>query len=647
MALLLSVGAANAQHRALPFAKSGSVELTQNPAALADPAKKNIAKAPARITLADNQDILGGYETDNVASADEGIGLPGYPGTLKIASYLYDGIARFNGGKVTSVRYGLANATTVKSVFLCGVTETGIRTLFEQPVTAASVAGWNTVVLDEPYTLNLDGFEALLLGYTYIQGSDKNAYESYPLSVVDDADSHTYAYGDFGDGIGWYGMTGTGCLSVQAIVEKDYPADDIVLSGMSANMFNKPGASLAYGFYIANYGKSAPASYKLNVDVDGKTVKTLDTPVALTSASSVTFSDNIVLDSELDLGRHAVTVSVAEINGTVPTVNTYDDVVSADFAIYNQSDVLPRQKHLVEHFTSTSCTYCPLGDNLLKSLVSKRNDVARVSVHGIQNSYYPDPFYFSDCDEVMSYESLTSFPSASFNRVMFNFGRGEGTTMTQSLGYNAGYTDRVADLFSGVLDGMSASYPSFANINVSATRDVYAGKLVVKVSGEGVERFADFMGDDAKLTVYLIEDDLVAPQLNQGTWETGFSHECVLRKCVSSVYGDAINWNGKAYENDYTIDWNSEWNASNMRVVAFIGRPLNASRLDDMYVTNTEMANVEEYRDPAGISRTLSGNGTATEVARYTADGVRLKSPAKGLNIVKLSDGRTIKVMVR
>lgn len=39
----------------------------------------------------------------------------------------------------------------------------------------------------------------------------------------------------------------------------------------------------------------------------------------------------------------------------------------------------------------------------------------------------------------------------------------------------------------------------------------------------------------------------------------------------------------------------------------------------------------------------VTNNANATVVARYTADGTRLSAPQKGLNIVKLSNGKTVK----
>ena len=48
----------------------------------------------------------------------------------------------------------------------------------------------------------------------------------------------------------------------------------------------------------------------------------------------------------------------------------------------------------------------------------------------------------------------------------------------------------------------------------------------------------------------------------------------------------------------------------------------------------------------AGI-HDIESSQKLTEVARYTIDGRRISQPQKGVNIVKLSDGTTFKVLVK
>lgn len=651
VAFALSVCMADAQRGSVSNIRQCEFGVVQRQNGLIDLSKAGLRKAPAKITLPENQKIMGLYDTDEVAESANGIGLPSVPGTLGIASFIpITDVARFDGGDVIAVRYGLANATTVKSVFMYAETEGGDLTLiFEEPVTASSVAGWNTIEFSSRYKLDFSGYTAVLLGFDYVQNNTPSGQyytaDCYPLSFVGDG-STTYVYGNLGQGNGWYdlGSEQLGSLSIQAIVEKDYPDYDLSLRNLSGYAYSKAGAKHTCSFGIKNVGKSLPESYTLNVSVDGKIVSTLDNPVDLSLASSATCDSEFFLPSDLANGKHTLSVSVGTINGVAPTESVLDDKVETTFGVYTES--FTHQKQLVEHFTSTSCTYCPLGDEILKTLMTKRDDIARVSWHSTMISYYPDPFKTDEFDVVANYEYLSGYPSASFNRVCFDFGTGEGLSVAQSLGYNSSYKDMVASMFNSALDANNEEYPAFATIGIDAACNPSTGKFVIKVSGNGVDDFTALMGSDAVVNVCLVEDNLSAEQLNQGTWVEAYTHNCVMRKCVSNVYGDAINWNGTTYENDYTLEWNSDWTAKNMRVVAFISRPLKTDNLSDMFVTNTEMANVR-VDESLGVSSAAAVTTGVYEVARYTAEGMRLTAPQKGLNIVKLANGKSIKVMVK
>ncbi len=52
------------------------------------------------------------------------------------------------------------------------------------------------------------------------------------------------------------------------------------------------------------------------------------------------------------------------------------------------------------------------------------------------------------------------------------------------------------------------------------------------------------------------------------------------------------------------------------------------------------------YTDPAGI-KDVNKTENTTVVARYSADGQLVSAPVKGLNIVKLANGKTIKQVVK
>ena len=85
-----------------------------------------------------------------------------------------------------------------------------------------------------------------------------------------------------------------------------------------------------------------------------------------------------------------------------------------------------------------------------------------------------------------------------------------------------------------------------------------------------------------------------------------------------------------------------------MHVVAFISRPMvvNGNQLnsyEDMWVNNANSVKIDLA---TGIDGVESDGEAVKEVARYSVDGARISAPVKGINIVKMSDGTTRKVMI-
>ena len=121
-----------------------------------------------------------------------------------------------------------------------------------------------------------------------------------------------------------------------------------------------------------------------------------------------------------------------------------------------------------------------------------------------------------------------------------------------------------------------------------------------------------------------------------------------MRAVVSeNVFGDPLTMTGTGtYSNTYTVTLDSEWNADNMHIVAFVGRPVgDNSSADDVWINNTNMAKVGG--SSTGIDDSVIADKSLTEVARYTLDGTLVDRPVKGVNIVKMSDGSTRKVVVK
>lgn len=641
VALLLSASAINAQS-GLQAKQMPGLKVQQNSAAMpADIMKKAPGKrhkAPSRIVLADNQRILAYNTGEELPSSENGLGIPSAPGNNKAAIVISkDMLGKFVGGKIVMIRFGLCNAIGSSNVFILPYYESGMigEELSSQKVETTQV-GWNDVRLDTPVEIT-DDVAGYFIGFEYVQKSSQSDYASFPLAVSGtpvDGTSLIYLNGQGGPG--WYdvGLGDIGNFCIQAIVEKDdYPAKDIELSSLYTEFsWYKKGSDVKYAVSISNFGMQKPESYELKVALGDRVVATVSNPVTLTNAPQE-YVGSFTVPADMASGVYNMTVSVGDIDGSVPVdvseqatgLNVYDGSVGGE-----------RQKYLIEQATSQMCTYCPLGETLLKRMDAAHDDLAWVAMHG--SGMGNDIFNIREIDYWEAYVNCGGYPSATFNRLNI-----EGS-VAFGIGYQEQYAAQMAEVLYEYM--RMASAPALATIDIATEYDKDTRGLSIRVNGTG-SGLKSFYGDDAVINVYLTEDGLTARQLNQGRWVNDYTHNHVMRQFVTTYQGDVMSWNGDSYENNYNVTLNPSWNADNMKVVAFITRKVDLNKIDpnQMDVNNAEL--VEVGKTTTGIDSNIIENANTTEIARYTSDGKQIDKPVKGINIVKMSNGKTMKVIVK
>lgn len=528
-----------------------------------------LSLASGAVTLGPNQKLLGHYTTDDLA--ETGWGKSFFNGVIPVATDLTaDELALFQGSKVVAFRVGLAESAPVTRVFVIPVKGDG--TLLDADMAEwtcdASSAGWNVIELATPYLINLPADYSLRIGFDYEQPSRT----SKPLSAVEAGDQiyTTYHY----KGGKWmnYGVSTTGNLSVQLICENEnFPEYVLRMQNLSCKSTVKTGDPLSFRFEAYNLGaiSVSPGAVVYNVAIDGNVVTTVSNPVALSTAHTAI---NGVADTEgLAAGEHTLTVTTATLNGEPIENPTY---LTATFKTFEFG--FTRQMHVVEQFTSTGCTWCPVGSANLQNLCNMRDDVAWVGVHVLFGSPV-DPFATAQSDTLQAYQGIDGYPEGTFDRTM---GIGDDGYLYTVLSGTA------ASTMSTFFDYVSDNNPSWATVNINSTFDEATREANITVDGELVPGFDGIMGEDARLTVYITEDNLVAAQINQGTLVNDYVHNGVLRQALGSVKGVALKKNGDAYKNEFTLTIPSAWKAEDLNIVAFISRPLRANSLTDLYITN-------------------------------------------------------------
>lgn len=677
-ALMLSASAANAQNllsssvqvskRNVVTANTGNIQLRDLTAPVQVKAKKSLA--PQKLNA--NQKSVGVDGSDSMVTA---VGVPDIAaqgGTVKGAYNLMDAslLARFAGGKIVGMRYLIgAELGSSAKVQLYNCDKEGKPELFAEKEAAQKVSTydsknktykeeWNEVYFDKALNVS-DVVTGLFVGYTYKQKTTKSGGQfteaCYPLAAGQGSGT-VAVYGDLGKGTAFYSLnTGGLVLCIQLIVEKEGGfADDLGMVGVATIPMSRPTDKLPFQFYVKNYGSSECKAASFDITIDKQVVANVAIPEGATIGGETTGFNASLNLSEYDIenGTHLLGVQVKTVNGEAASGYTDDDVAATQFRTYTET--ASRQYNLLEHFTSSTCTWCPKGYDMLRALQKQRDDVAWVAIHSTLDEKKPDPYEIADATKTIMAYSISGFPQANLNRFPVTDGSLAVTIATDD-------PEGMATSIGNVFDQIDEIVPSQVRLDIETNFNrlnaISDGTLKITIKGTGVKGAGKIL-EDAVLGLYITENGLVSGQLNQGKWVTNYNHENVLRVIgTENPWGDAITWNGDNFEKTYEVSISSDYfedSNNTFNAVAFVSLPF-MFEIDGKRYVNGDKNNVwvnqcQFLQIPEGTGTAIKGVETsenATVVARYAADGSQISAPVKGINILKLSDGTTRKVVVK
>ena len=678
-ALMLSASAANAQKllsssvqvskRNVVTAKAGNIQLRDLTAPVQVKANKSLA--PQKLNA--NQKSVG---LDGSGSMVTSVGIPNIVAqgrTVKGAYNLMDAslLARYAGGKIVGMRYLIgAELGSSAKVQLYNCDKDGKPELFAEKEAAQKVSTydskkktyneeWNEVYFDKALNVS-DVVTGLFVGYTYKQKTTTNGdqYTEACFPLAAGQGSGTVAvYGDLGKGTAFYSLnTGGLVLCIQVIVEKEGGfADDLGMVGVATIPMSRPTDKLPFQFYVKNYGSSECKAASFDITIDKQVVANVAIPEGATIGGETTGFNASLNLSEYDIenGTHLLGVQVKTVNGEAASGYTDDDVAATQFRTYTET--ASRQYNLLEHFTSSTCTWCPKGYDMLRALQKQRDDVAWVAIHGTMDENKPDPYEIADATNTILAYSIGGFPQANLNRYpVTNDGNLAVTIATDD-------PEGMATSIGNVFDQIDEIVPSQVRLDIETNFNrlnaISDGTLKITIKGTGVKGAGKIL-EDAVLGLYITENGLVSGQLNGGKWVTKYNHENVLRVIgTENPWGDAITWNGDNFEKTYEVSISADFfedSNNTFNAVAFVSLPF-MFEIDGKRYVNGDKNNVwvnqcQFLQIPEGTGTAIKGVETsenATVVARYAADGSQISAPVKGINILKMSDGTTRKVVVK
>jgi hypothetical protein len=154
---------------------------------------------------------------------------------------------------------------------------------------------------------------------------------------------------------------------------------------------------------------------------------------------------------------------------------------------------------------------------------------------------------------------------------------------------------------------------------------------------------------------YAVSMNLKVNSIDNGYLNACFPMSCLPFKSVGSyelgktVLSDAASYNSETKLASILTEWFPESSdAWGQCTATFTLTTLIKNSFTDYTAVGTSSTITVQFvnRDPAAING-VADRSTAKEVARYTVGGQRVSAPVKGINLVKLSDGRTVKVNVQ
>ncbi len=622
-------------------AQNGSLKVTEPEFDFSQPVSsvkyQNNAKA-IRAKLPANQRYMGNFSSDNYN--EKGVGFTQNEGKLTLLTPVNKVIAEnFDGGKVVGMRVALPAdgiGTITAKLFTYNISGGDIEyNVVAEKEIASSKKGWNDCTFSTPYTLDLSKVEGVMLGFTYTQKKGSSP-ECYAISLLNEGTIETsYAAMEGSSKLYKFGSEKYGNLCVQAVVEKEYPAKDIVLHNVTFSKFTKAASNSKFTVNVSNFGTADINSYTLAASIDGKLVKEQTITGVVNGKMKADVVEIPTIDAQL--GARKIKFVITKVDGAAPTGNTKNDAYEGDINLYETG--LKRQKQLVEQFTSVTCTWCPTGSRLLKKLQEKRKDLAWIALHGPMGS--PDPMQTNQSIAIMKALGANGYPMAAFNRTVI-----EGA-LTTAIAFKESAFEEGVQMFSNMFDQTDENLPAFVNIDIVAKADKIANgsnQMVVDVKGTGVKNAGGFLKDYA-LYVYVTEDGIVSPQIDKGQKIKNYVHNNTFRQCLTNINGDNITWSGDNFDKQFTYDIPADYNASKMHVVAFVAPKLGNSAIPmtELVVNQTNMV---EVTTTAGIEDASMDNDNEI-VARYNLAGQKIDTAQKGVNIVKYKNGKVVRVVVK
>lgn len=599
--------------------------------------------------------------------------------------------AKYAGAKVDSVEVLFADNTKLSNVNIWfDAAEESIPTTVEgtdyhfsvdnsllKGITSQGYIASTDLELPNEYTIPSGG---CVVGYTMTTELNSSDYSNYPIVTFSssDEDGGFLMYADMEDGKGplWYSMYGTGYGNLTIALHLDVTG----LTIPNASVYNYgeqvmcKGTQSDYYAVVQNDGITPLESISYILSIDGESqpeqTYTFKEPIAAGDYDLL----NIGMNFETD-GLKEISLEITKVDGEANT----SDVSKMEYGTVVVVENSAKRVSVFEEFTGTWCGWCPRGMVALEKLNEEYgDDIITIAGHFSQSSSSVDPMQCYDYASMVGDYFVYNFPSASIDRALY--GIDPYCTFGHEDPDNAGKYLFDADILVGYVKDL---YPSEGSVSLTANWADEAGTAI------DVTTTTTFNYDrpDAPygLAFIITEDGMTG---SGDSWLQVNYYSTEFAELYLQYYGEDFS----EYTEPYNVPDMAEWFSAGAEVEteynhvivgsynALTGMdncfeaPLNKDEEQPFSTTldvsdntliqnkgnlslavllinrnNYQIVNAAQVKlsSPTSIKGVTSSDTVAGSevVARYNVNGQRIDAPCKGVNILKLANGKSIKVV--
>ena len=538
----------------------------------------------------------------------------------------------------------------------------------------ANYVGPISVKLPTPFTIPADG---ALVGYSY---DGKSSDKSIVLAGISSEAAGCFFQYDYEGERNFESLSSIVGMSSSIQIGLDVSDCEANDATVSANpeLTTLVNTEQQYPFYITNNSAKPITQLTYSISVDGVNgaEKSLDLSSPIESMETASLPFTTAFEDE---GVHSVELNLSKVNGNT-NINKQSSAAYSIIALEKSAD----RVSVVEEQTGTWCGWCPRGHVALDLLNKQLGDkVVTLAGHFANGESQVDPMNILGDNITSQAEALADygfvamqlssmlggggFPGAMFDRmVAADPYVGANTTKGKNGTYEYGATDLVNLLKEGNPSeadfSMTASWADDKNTDIKVDLTTtfnynrfgsfpYGVAFVLSENGmtgkgatwkqlnyysklAGVNGASDFNNPDmaawfkAGSSVSTTYDNVVVQAWNP------LGNAAIVDKSVTDIVkGEAIPFSTTLKVNSDLIQNYNNLTLSALLVNLKSHAVVNAAKV----VLGNCAAGIEDVKSEANNN----------VVSRYNVNGMRINGAQKGLNIVKLANGKVVKMAVK